>query len=140
MFWIIFNKDGIFQQSKGCNNFVFESNLISQSEGNVIDFDFLVNTLTDLVNLAKWLSVHLRTKSGSGFESSCSHLNFRFRACLEQGVPWHSGNYRVWIHTETHTWNDKNIQSLWCMLKSPKTNTLAHGLIERTSSMLDKIE
>ena len=28
--------------------------------------------------------------SGSGFESSCSHLNFRFRACFEQGVPWHS--------------------------------------------------
>ena len=25
--------------------------------------------------------------SGSGFESSCSHLNFRFRSCFEQGVP-----------------------------------------------------
>ena len=41
--------------------------------------------------------------SGSGFESSCSHLNFRFHACFEQGVPWHSGNYRVWIHSETHS-------------------------------------
>ena len=30
--------------------------------------------------------------SGTGFESSCSHLNFRFPAWLEQGVPWHSGN------------------------------------------------
>ena len=28
--------------------------------------------------------------SGSGFESSCSHLNFRFRTCFEQRVPWHS--------------------------------------------------
>ena len=46
-----------------------------------------------------------------GFESSCSHLNFRFRACFEQGVPWHSGNYKVWIHSETRTWHDKNIQS-----------------------------
>ena len=44
------------------------------------------------------------------FESSCSHLNFRFRACFEQGVPWHSGNYRVWIHSETRTWHNKNIQ------------------------------
>ena len=35
-----------------------------------------------------------------GFEPSCSHLNFRFRACLEQGVLWHLGNYRVWIHSE----------------------------------------
>ena len=33
--------------------------------------------------------------SGSGFESSCSHLNFRFRACFEQRVPWHFYNYRV---------------------------------------------
>ena len=33
--------------------------------------------------------------SGSGFESSCSHLNFTFCGCFEQGVPWHPGNYRV---------------------------------------------
>ena len=31
-------------------------------------------------------------------------------------------------------------QSLWWMLKSPKTNTLADELIKRTSSMLDEIE
>ena len=31
--------------------------------------------------------------SGSGFESSCSYLNFRFRACFEQGIPWKSSNY-----------------------------------------------
>ena len=49
--------------------------------------------------------------SGCGFESSCSHLNFRFRACFVQGVPWHSGNYRVRIHSETRTWHDKNIQT-----------------------------
>ena len=49
--------------------------------------------------------------SGCGFESRCSHLNFRFRACSEQGVPWHSGNYRVWIRSETRTWHDNNIQS-----------------------------
>ena len=49
--------------------------------------------------------------SHSRFESSCSHLNFRFRACFEQGVPWHSGNYRMWTHSETRTWHDKKIQS-----------------------------
>ena len=31
-------------------------------------------------------------------------------------------------------------QSLWWTLKSPKTNILADGLIERISSVLDKIE
>ena len=35
----------------------------------------------------------------SGFKSSCSHLNFRFCTCFEQGVPWHSGNNRVWIYS-----------------------------------------
>ena len=48
--------------------------------------------------------------NGSGFEYSCIHLNFRFRACFEQGVPWHSGNNRVRVHSETHTWHDKNKQ------------------------------
>ena len=60
-----------------------------------------------------WLNcwVFVYELSGCGFESSCSHLNFRFHVCFEQGVPWHSGNYRVWIHSETRTWHDKNIQS-----------------------------
>ena len=48
--------------------------------------------------------------SGSGFNSSCSHLNFRFRTWFEQGVPWYSANHRVWIHSETLTWHGKNIQ------------------------------
>ena len=47
----------------------------------------------------------------SKFDCSCSYLNFRIRACFEQGVPWHSGKCKVWIHSQTRTWNDKNIQS-----------------------------
>ena len=60
-----------------------------------------------------WLNgwVFLYELSGSGFESSCSHLNFRFHVCFKQGVPSHPGNYRVWIHSETCTWHDQNIQS-----------------------------
>ena len=50
--------------------------------------------------------------SGCGFKSSCSHLNFRFRACFKQGGPWHSGNYRVWINPETRTWHYKNTQTI----------------------------
>ena len=56
-----------------------------------------------------WMFVY--ELSGSGFESSCNHLNFRFCTCFEQGVLWHSGNYRVWIISEMHMWHDKNIQS-----------------------------
>ena len=54
--------------------------------------------------------------SGSGFESSCSHLNFTFRACFEQGVPWHSSIYRVLIHSETRTWHNGlklNLKLIW---------------------------
>ena len=67
------------------------------------------------VCLNGWVVVY--ELSGCGFKSSCSHLNFRFRACFEQGVPWHSGNYRVWIHSKTRRWHDKNIQwnpYFWC--------------------------
>ena len=29
--------------------------------------------------------------SGCGFESHFCHLNFIYRACSKQGLPWHSG-------------------------------------------------
>ena len=59
-----------------------------------------------------WLNgwVFIYELSGCEFQSCCSHLNFRFHTCLEQGVPWHSGNYRIWIHSGTCRWHDKNIK------------------------------
>ena len=47
----------------------------------------------------------------SPVESHSSHLNFRYCTCLKQGVSWHSGNCKVWIHSKTRMWHDKNIQS-----------------------------
>ena len=44
--------------------------------------------------------------SSSGFQSSCSHWTFRLWAYFGQVVPWHLGNYRVWIHSETSTWQE----------------------------------
>ena len=64
-------------------------------------------TLSHLAN--GWVFIY--ELSGCGFESHCSHLNFRYCACFEQRVPWHSCNYRVWIHSETHMWHERNIQS-----------------------------
>ena len=60
-----------------------------------------------------WLNVWAFASelSGCGLAFRCSHLKFRIRACFEQGVPWHSGNYRVWIHSEARTWYDRNIES-----------------------------
>ena len=56
------------------------------------------------------INCHIIFQVESRFESSCGHLNFRFCACFEQGVPWHSGNYRVWIHSEMRTWHDGNMR------------------------------
>ena len=56
--------------------------------------------------LAKWLSCVASTHLYNWFE-----YMFLLGVCLEQGVPWYSGNYRVWIHSETRMWQDKNIQS-----------------------------
>ena len=54
----------------------------------------------------KWASpngwVFIYELSGSRFKSSCSHLNFSFRACFEQGVPWHSG---VQLQSVDSLWN-----------------------------------
>ena len=64
-----------------------------------IIWPFLLNSLVFLYEL-----------SGCGLESSCNHLKYKFLAYFEQGVPWQSGNYRVWIHSETWMWHNKNIQ------------------------------
>ena len=58
------------------------------------------------------LNNHWILQLDSNPEPPVAVFTFRFRACFEQGVPWHSGNYRVWIHPEMRTWHDKNIQSL----------------------------
>ena len=50
----------------------------------------LTTQSNNLNSLAKWLSIRLRTK---WFESRCCYLNFRYGACFEQGVPWHSVPY-----------------------------------------------
>ena len=79
-------------------------------------------TLNHLVKLvgSVWLNdwVFGYILSGYGFESNCSHLNFKYCVCFQQRFPWHSGNYRVWIYSETCTWHDKNIQFEFSVLES----------------------
>ena len=85
----------------------FSGNKWLQRNSNPQPLSMWTNTQS---SLAKWLSVCSQTKCGCGFESRCSHLNFRFCTCFKQRVPWHPGNYRVCIHCQTRTWHDKNIQ------------------------------
>ena len=67
-----------------------------------------------------WLFIH--ELKGSGFEASCSHLNFRFRGNFEQGAPLYWGNYRVWIHSETGTRHEKK-NTVKCTVQISTQNT-----------------
>ena len=72
--------------------------------------EVLTAQLNHLANLPKWLSVRLRTK-WLWVRVPLQSLNLQIWGRLPARVPWHSGNYRVWIHSQTRTWHDKNIQS-----------------------------
>ena len=51
---------------------------------------------SNLQTLSSWTkNTQTFSLSCCGFESRCCHLNFRYRAYIEQEVPWHSGNYSV---------------------------------------------
>ena len=60
--------------------------------------------------LGKLFPVRLRTK--------CLSVRIQWQ-CLQPHISrffwarssWHSGNYRVWIHSEKRTWDDRNIHS-----------------------------
>ena len=65
----------------------------------------LKRTLNHLAKLTKWLSCVLSTYLYGAFD--CMYLSCH--VCV-------SGNYEVWIHSETRTWHDKYIQSCYCNL------------------------
>ena len=67
-------------------------------------------TLNHLAKLAKWLSCVVGTYLYSAFDPLQS-LKLQISRLFRARVLWHSGNYRVWIHSDMRTWHDKNIQS-----------------------------
>ena len=60
-----------------------------------------------------WLQMdsNLAPLSSQPFGQIIQMVECSFKNYFEQGVPWHSGSYRVWIHSEARTSHDKNIQS-----------------------------
>ena len=62
--------------------------------------------------------VFVYKQSGFKFEPICSHLIYRFRNSFQQGVSWHSGNYRV---CEKRTWHDNKTKSKYSIqVSTPK--------------------
>ena len=60
---------------------------IDQQNVNLSMDSFLNNINSILDSNPQPVRVFVYELSGCGFESSCSHFTFRFRACFEQGVP-----------------------------------------------------
>ena len=74
----------------------FKHNTICDSNG-IQTYNYLVRKrkINHFAKLTKWFICVVST-----------YLNFRYH------VPWHLGNYRVYIHSEMRTWHDNDIQGL----------------------------
>ena len=81
--------------------------LLIQIHMNIIKYSNAIRSHNHLVWLNGWVFAH--ELGGCGFESRCCHLKFRYGTCFEQEVPLHSGNYRVYVHSEARKWHDNNI-------------------------------
>ena len=90
--------------------FLHNNSIISVEDKCLLLADYTDQANAYVENFVWVFNYELR---GCGFESCCSYLNFRYCACFEQGVSWHSGNYRVWIHSKMSTWHDNKIQYLF---------------------------
>ena len=78
-------------------------------------------------NLAKRLSVRSWTK-WLWVRVQLQSLKLQISRLLRARNSWHSGNYRVWIHSETRTWHDKNIH-YYSKLSSKLANTAASSKV-----------
>ena len=78
----------ISQSNKGFTTTVYHKATFSRVYSNFNGFSDCnwIRTHSHLVHRGT-LNHFVYKLSGCGFESSCSHLNFKFRACFEQGVP-----------------------------------------------------
>ena len=103
------NAKELFAKSRGKIWILSDSNL-TRTHNHLVHKRTL-NHLANIVWLNRWVFIY--ELSGCGFKSSCCQLNFSIRACFEQGVPWHSCNYGVWIHSVTRTWHDKRYSQLF---------------------------
>ena len=65
--------------------------------------------------------------SGPGSESRCSHLNFRFRACLEQRVPWHSGKYNKYNKNDIGLYRDDGL-AVFKNISGPKSEKIKKNI------------
>ena len=83
----------------------------------------LITQLNHLASLAKWLIARLQTKwlwvrvPWQSLKRKISRL-FQARSSLT------FSNYRLWIHSETRMWNDKNIKSLTTLFRKKKSKTV----------------
>ena len=71
----------VFFVSVLCWKYPFWASLVQKMK--IVSFKY--EELNGDLYLNGWVFVY--ELSGCGFESRCCHLNFRYHACFEQGVP-----------------------------------------------------
>ena len=69
-------------------------------------------------SLSSQMNTQPLCQTGQMIDLRCDYLFVRYPlklqiSCLfREGIPWHSWNYRVYIHFGMRTWHDNNIQDL----------------------------
>ena len=93
-----------------------------------------LNNLAKLASLAKWLNVCLRTK-WFWVRAQLQSLKLQISHLLQARSSLIFRLLQSWIHSETRTWHDKNIQTkydLWVISPNArnlkKTNNLSYHL------------
>ena len=69
------------------------------------------------VRVSEWIhTLQLPECKGTPCSKQERYLKFVYElsGCGTQVTKWHSGNHRVWIHSEIRTWHDKNLQYSSC--------------------------
>ena len=99
-FLILKLNKGTLTQKQKCSEQVRKSAWIFKNFWNTQTHNHWVRKqkLKNLVKLVKLLSVCLRTK-WLWVQTPLQSLNSRYSTCFKQDIPWHSGNYRVQIHS-----------------------------------------
>ena len=101
----------------------------------------LVYNLVIYCNQVKWYQAKKARAMGTWKSNLCKwelkfqwlkhHLNFRYCACFEERVPWHSGNYSLWrvcgmikTHCQIESYNNVGnfLSCIWTLVEFTEQN------------------
>ena len=102
-----------FQSESTLYNCLNVKSLFAQNRSLIVIWSLSDCNSTQTWNyfLTKWLSVRLQNKR-LWVQVQLQSLKLQIQYLFRVRVPWHSFNYRGWIHSKTRMWHDKNIYAV----------------------------